>query len=137
MPVLFTLNKQDLQLPKLIGAFIVFAAILLFVRAGAQMFDSWDAVKDVRACFEEVGEDPAYTSVSQCRDMAQELGLYVKVSQFELTKRQFWSALLEPIASLFLWAGAFLVGLIVYRANFVPLPAKQAKPAKPVARKRK
>jgi hypothetical protein len=135
MSVLFSLNKQDVQLPRLIGAFIIVAALLMFVRAGAQMFDSWDAVKDARQCFEEVGENPAYTSVSECREMAQDLGLYVKFSQFELTKRQFWSALLQPIATLLLWAGALLFGLIIYRANFVPIkavrPVKTArKPAK-------
>jgi len=124
--MLFKIGGGNLQLPKLIGAFILVAALLMFVKAGAGMFDSWDAIKDTQACFEKVGTDPAYSSISECKDMASGLGLYVKAKQPRLTFRQFWSALLEPIANLFFWAVIFLIGILFYRTGDIVIPIEQS-----------
>ena len=46
----FRVAGRDVHLPKLIGAFILFAALLMFVQASALMFDSWDHLKYYDSC---------------------------------------------------------------------------------------
>jgi len=123
--MLFRIAGRDLQLPRLIGAFLLFAALMMFVRAGADMFDSWDAIKDTRDCFTECNAGEQCIIASGCEQKANNLGLYIKSGQTELSNRQFWSALLGPIANLFVWAVVFLIGLMFYRTGDIIIPIEQ------------
>ena len=133
--MLFRLSSGDVQIPRLIGAFIVFAALIMFVGAAAHMFDSWDALKKFPSCVTEVNEEYYDGTLSEevaqlrlldCKDSLYNItGLALKGNQYQITNRQFWVALLGPIANLFVWAVVFLLGLIFYRTGNIVIPIEQ------------
>ena len=128
--MLFRISSQDVQLPKLIGAFLLFAALIMFVRAGAQMFDSWDALKSHPKCIATIGSEINEVAQLQYLDCKESLhnitGLQLKGDQDRISSRQFWFALLGPIASLFFWAIVFLLGVIFYRTGEIVIPIEQS-----------
>ena len=95
----FRVAGKEVHLPKLIGAFVLFAALLMFIKASATMFDSWDNLKAVNDCLSRAeGEEPFF---STCQGLAKgALDVFVRPGQTTLTNRQFWSALLGPIAAI-------------------------------------
>ena len=128
--VYFRIAGKDVHLPKLIGAFVIFAAVLMFIQSSAVMFDSWDAAKDTGKCIqlasanslrEEVGPD----LYPKCRELANPLGIYVRDGQDNLTTRQFWGSLLGPVASIMFWLAILFFGLILYRTGELVLPIEQ------------
>ncbi len=145
--MLFRIGGGDVQLPRLIGAFLLFAALILFVRAGAQMFDSWDALKSYPDCIASIGSENdtvAQLRYIDCKDsLAKITGLQLKGDQDRISSRQFWFALLGPIANLFLWAVVFLLGMVLYKTGNIVIPIEQSikeipeqKPAKPQVKKK-
>ncbi len=125
----FRIGSRDVQLPRLIGAFVLFAALILFVRAGAQMFDSWDALKSYPDCISSIGsenETVAQLQYGDCKDSLYKItGLQLKGDQDRISSRQFWFALLGPIANLFAWAVVFLLGLVFYKTGNIVIPIEQ------------
>ncbi|MFH1696778.1 MAG: hypothetical protein ABH854_02620 [Candidatus Diapherotrites archaeon] len=114
----FRAGGRTIHLPRLIGAFILFAALLMFVKVSAEMFESWDNLKAVNQCFESV--DPAYvnTSFEYCQDKAMDsIGVYVSDHQDKLTSRQFWEVLLGPIVSVLIWLAVLSFGWMLYKAS--------------------
>ncbi len=115
---------KEVHLPKLIGAFILFAALLMFIRSSAAMFDSWDNLKTVNECLSRAGgEEPFFGS---CQGIAQgALDLFVRPGQTTLSNRQFWSALLAPIAAILFWLAALFVGYVFYRTGELVVPIEE------------
>ncbi len=111
-------------MPKLIGAFILFAALLMFIRASAVMFDSWDNLKAVNDCLARAdGEEPFFTS---CQGLASgALDVYVRAGQSMLTNRQFWGALLGPISAILFWLAGLFLGYILYKTGDLVLPIEE------------
>ena len=145
----FRVAGRDVHLPKLIGAFILFAALLMFVQASANMFDSWDNLKFYDKCISSV--DTA-NSISQQQDdyayctdvLYRSTGIVVKGDDLRLTARQFWGGLLSPIASILFWLAGLFVGYIFYRTGDIVLPIEEdikivadSEPAKRVLKKKK
>ena len=135
----FRIGSSDVQLPRLIGAFVLFAALILFVRAGANMFDSWDALKNYPSCISSIGSENdsvAQMKYLDCKDSLYRItGLQLKGDQDRISSRQFWFALLGPIADLFAWAVVFLLGVVFYRTGHIVIPIEQVVkdiPEKPV-----
>ena len=126
----FRIGGDKLHLPRLIGAFILFAALLMFMRAGGQMFDSWDTLQNYPACIAEAGAaDPELGQLQymDCKNSLNEItGVQLKGGQDNLTQRQFWLAFLLPIANLFFWAAIFLVGIIFYKSGTIIIPIEQS-----------
>jgi len=122
------IGGRDVHMPKLIGAFVIFAAFLLFVQASAEMFDSWDSAKEVNRCLQVAAannarEEPGPDLYPDCRRLAVDyLDMAVRTGQEELTLRQFWGSLLGPIASVLIWLAVLFVGLIFYRSGELVLP---------------
>ena len=140
----FKIGSSDVQLPRLIGAFVLFAALIMFVRAGAQMFDSWDALKSYPTCISSIGSENDAVAQMQyidCKDSLYRItDLQLKGDQDKISSRQFWFALLGPIANLFAWAVVFLLGIVFYRTGNIVIPIEQVirdVPNKPKPRARK
>ena len=126
----FKLAGKEVHMPKLIGAFILFAAMLMFVKASADMFNSWDSLKTSEECIGNIGADlPEELQMQQfgdCRDdLYYNTGIYLADSQAKPTSRQFWSALLGPIASVLFWIAILFLGWMLYRTGELVLPIEE------------
>lgn len=116
-------GSKNLHLLKLIGAFLLFAALLMFFKSGAVMFNSWDALKEYPACLGGVQSQADFES---CRlTLYYNAGVFPSLSQAELTSRQIWSAFLGPIAEVFFWAAAFIFGIILYKTGRIIFPVEE------------
>jgi len=132
----FRIGGKNLHLPKLIGAFLVVASLLMFFNAGALMFESWDNVKFLNKCL----QDPNAFPQGFCQQSAYYAGVFVRPDQDSLGVKQTWSLLLEPIASLFLWLIGLLVGAMLYLSGKIILPIEEAEriiSERPLRRKKK
>ena len=148
--MLLKIGSQDLQLPQMIGAFVIIIAVLMLVNAGAVMFDSWGALKEFNSCVEMSGVkdmdvlDPAQQLLAQmrysdCKDSLYEItGAQVKAGQTSLTSRQFWTALTGPISNFFVWMIVLLIGLFIYNNTSIVIPVQQLEiEAKPKTMKKR
>lgn len=120
--IYFRVGGREVHMPKLIGAFVLFAALLYFIQASAVMFNSWDNLKEINTCLKEPANDPFF-----CQDMAiKSSNLYVRLDQDSLSTRQFWGVLLGPIASVLVWLAALFIGWIIYKTGDVVLPIEES-----------
>lgn len=134
----FKLAGRDVHMPRLIGAFILFASVLMFVSACAEMFDSWDNMKHFEKCVLSSNNDEA--EYNECRlDLYYNTGTYVHDGQGKFTGRQFWTTLLTPIAGVLFWLAILFVGWLLYKTGDLVIPIEQTVKDSPhrVRRKRK
>jgi len=118
--VLLRFGGRDVHLPKLIGAFILFAAILMFFRATAVMFDSWDITKD---CIDNATTPE---TVLSCQNSIYTVtGIFLKPGAGEITARQLLEIFLGPIANLLFWGAAVVLGLLLYRTGNLVIPIEE------------
>jgi len=96
----------------------------MFIKASATMFDSWDNLKAVNDCLSRAeGEEPFF---STCQGLAKgALDVFVRPGQTTLTNRQFWSALLGPIAAILFWLAALFVGYLFYKSGELVVPIEE------------
>lgn len=135
--MLLKIGSQDLQLPQMIGAFIIIIAVLMLINAGAVMFDSWGALKEFNSCVEMSGVsdldvlEPVQQLLAQmryddCKSSLYEItGAQVKAGQTSLTSRQFWTALTGPISNFFIWMIVLLIGLFAYNNTSIIIPVQE------------
>lgn len=129
--IFFRLAGRDVHMPRLIGAFILVAAFLMFVQASASMFDSWDSAKAVSNCLkaaeldgQRIDSNPGI--FDECQDNAAAfLGIHVRQGQEDLTARQFWGSLLGPIAAVLFWIAILFLGYMLYRTGDLVLPIEE------------
>jgi len=126
----FRIAGRNVHIPKLIGSFIIFAAILMFVQASAAMFDSWDNLKFYESCVLNINVDQGLTDqrmqFNSCADtIYKSTGVVVREDTPQLTMRQFWSGLLTPIASILIWLAILFVGYVLYRTGELVLPIEE------------
>lgn len=126
--VSFLGTGKNVHLPKLIGAFILFAALLMFVKVSAEMFESWDNVKAANACLTAADDEAKFLF---CYNYANEsLGVTVRPEQEKLTGRQFWQVLLGPIVSMLIWLAVLFVGWLLYRSSHLVFFVDEHSPMK-------
>ncbi len=108
-------------LPRLLGAFLLAAALLMFISASGQMFDTWDTLRKYPECIEKKDEAiDTFAQIQYCKQsLADVTGLHLRPDQARPTTRQFLITLLPPVALLFFWASVFLLGLILYQTGVV------------------
>lgn len=121
---------KEIHMPKLIGAFILLAAALMFVKASADMFNSWDALRESEKCIARIStslpEEITEKETQKCRDaLYYNTGVYLNEGTGKPTSRQFWGALLGPIASVLLWLAVLFFGWILYRTGELVLPIQE------------
>ncbi|MBN2127676.1 MAG: hypothetical protein JW703_04810 [Candidatus Diapherotrites archaeon] len=125
----FRFGGKDARTPRLVGAFILTAAVLMFFASVASMFDNWDAVKGVNDCLSSF-EASDYTSeysvqLNDCRTtLFNKTGLYLKPGQLKPTLRQSIQVLLEPIAMVFFWLAVLFLGWLMYKSGDLVLPVE-------------
>ena len=113
---------RNFHFKKLIGAFILFGSLMMILGATALMFDSWDTMKNFPDCIKKANQTNdavlAQLKYTDCKTSLHDItGAQLKGGQTRLTTRQFWTGLLWPIANLFFWAVAFMIGLMLYSRN--------------------
>jgi hypothetical protein len=149
--LLLKIGSQDMQLPQMVGAFIIIISVLMLINAGAVMFDSWGTLKEFNTCVEMSGVsdmdvlDSAQQLLAQmryadCKDSLYEItGAQVKAGQTSLTSRQFWTALTGPISNFFMWMIGLLIGLFIYNNNSIIVPVQELsfEPRRKLNKKRK
>lgn len=109
-------------MPRLIGAFILFSALLFFVQSTAMMFNSWDNLKKVNDCLYQKDFSREF-----CQQLALEsVGIYVGPDQSELSMRQFWSVILGPIATILLWLAVLFFGWMIYKTGDLVIPVEES-----------
>ncbi len=120
---LFYFGKSRLFPPKLIGAFIIVLAIVMFIVAAGKMFDSWDTMKKYPDCLQKIGlstDTMAMMQYLECKDSLYRItGLQLRPDQQRITQRQFVVTLLKPIAELLFWAAVCVLGLFLYNTRIV------------------
>jgi hypothetical protein len=126
----FRFGGKEVHLPRLIGAFILFAALLMFVKSSADMFNGWDAMKTSEDCIKGIDTSlPQQLQQEQFRDCADTLyfntSIYLTEGQASPTSRQFWGALLEPIASVLFWLAVLFLGWMLYRTGEIVVPIEE------------
>jgi len=135
----FRVGGRDVHLPKLVGAFVLLAALLLFVQSSAKMFESWDNLKVISACIDSANDySDNIAEMTYCQDQAEKsLDLFVRIDQDKLTMKQFFGVLLGPIASVMVWLAALFIGWIIYRSGDLVLPIEETIRDVPERRRRK
>jgi len=119
----FRIGSRQVHLPKLIGALVLIAAVLMVVKSSAVMVDSWDIVKDFPKC---VANAASQIDVDNCRSTLKDAtGVVLQTNQGKLNSPQFWAAILGPVASLFGWAVVLVLGLIFYRTGEFVIPIEE------------
>ena len=123
----FRVGGRDVHLPKLVGAFVLLAALLLFVQSSAKMFESWDNLKVISVCIDNANDySDNIAEMTYCQDQAEKsLDLFVRIDQDKLTMKQFFGTLLGPIASVMMWLAALFIGWIIYRSGDLVLPIEE------------
>lgn len=130
--VLFMIGGKNFHLPKLIGAFLVFGAILMLFQGVAQMFDVWDSLKDYPNCIDSVNQSQptvleAQSMYKDCKEILyRKTGIQLLRSQVSLTARQYWIALIGPVAGIFFWAIVFFFGVMLYNTGKIVIPVEQS-----------
>ncbi|MBI4210462.1 MAG: hypothetical protein HY544_03085 [Candidatus Diapherotrites archaeon] len=123
----FRVAGRDVHIVKLVGAFIIFGAALMFVQSSSQMFDSWDIMKYYDSCVLGISSNqtPDYykSQFGFCAGILREAtGIVVRPDHPFLTLRQFSVGLLAPMASLLFWLAVLFLGYLLYRSDRVYLP---------------
>jgi hypothetical protein len=138
-------------LPKLIGGFLIIIAVLMLVKSGAVMFDSWQSVRDFDDCIinaynsaDSLAVDNGVSSliysirVQECKNSLYQItGAQVPGGVFALTTRQAWTAVLGPVVQFFIWAIVFLFAIFLFKNNSVVVPIEQVELPVRSLRKRK
>jgi hypothetical protein len=149
---LFKIGNSQLELPKLIGAFLIIIAVLMLVKSGAVMFDSWQSVRDFDECItnavnyaDDASVSPSVDymvselKVHECKNSLYQItGAQVPGGVYNLTQRQAWTAVLGPIVQFFSWAVVFLFALFLFNNGSVVVPIEQVElPIRSFNKKRK
>lgn len=130
----FRFAGADVHTPRLIGAFVLFAALLMFVGSVAEMFNSWDNLKYWEECLLEADDDVA--RYQDCRaDLYNNTGIYMHYGEAKLSTRQTATLLLSPIAGIFLWLAILFIGWMLYKTGDLVLPIEET--VRDVERKKK
>lgn len=120
---LFYFGKSRFFLPRLIGAFVVVLAAVMFVVAAGNMFDSWDAMSKYPSCLEKIGSETdgvAMAKYLDCKDSLYRItGMQLRPDQQRITERQFLVTLFRPVGEILFWATVFLLGLFLYNTRIV------------------
>jgi len=157
--VLFKIGSRDVQLPRMIGAFLIIVSVLMLLNSGAVMFDSWQALKSFNSCVESAITDASSLQGSTTYEASQAKILYqlqyqdCKSSLHDITgaqviggqtsielwkSRQFWIALMGPISAFFAWAIVFLFALFLFNNSSIVVPVEEVEvPVRPFAKHHK
>lgn len=122
--MVFKIAGESLDLIRLIGAFVIFASVLMFFHSASLMFESWTNIKMVNNCLLVANGETSF--FEKCNNMSvSALNVSVRPDESALNGKQLYSALAPPIANMFFWIAMLLFGILLYnfRKFFIPLGA--------------
>ncbi|MCX6802434.1 MAG: hypothetical protein NT067_04990 [Candidatus Diapherotrites archaeon] len=144
MDVLFVIGGKNFQLPRLIGAFLVFGAVLMLFQGVAHMFDVWDSLKSYPNCVSTSIDvsgsnlEQAQSMYKDCREILyRKTGIQLLSGQIDINARQYWIALISPVAGIFLWAIVFFFGIMFYNTGKIIIPIERAVTVPAIQKKKK
>ena len=119
--------------PKLVGAFFVFIALLMLVHASFSVLTAWDQVKDIRSCVEGMYTDGGNLAqaYSLCVLKGIAAGIYVYApapgapGMSAVPTEEVWSVLLPRVAWWLFWVLVLILAIIVYRAGKLYVPIRE------------
>ncbi len=123
------------HIPKLIGSFLLIAAILMLFRATVNFFHQANYIRDVEACIMGVKTEMsqamtpedrmvAWTRASFCQNKAEEIGMYVP-NDLQIDPIQRWVVLLGPAAAIFFWIAVLVFAILLYQTGKIYLPIEE------------
>jgi len=126
----FKLGGTEFHISKIVGAFLVGIALLMFVGSVAAMIESWDNLQYVNDCVKSLELNKASLNELEYSDWFEQcqvagknaLNIYVRPGQPELTTKQFFSVLLGPISWVLVWLMVLGLGLVFYRSGDLVIP---------------
>lgn len=149
---LFKIGDSHVELPKLIGGFLIIVAVLMLVKSGAVMFDSWQSVRDFDNCVidavsyaDDGSINPSIDylvselKVQECKNSLYQItGAQIPGGVYNLTTRQAWTAVLGPIVQFFIWTIVLLFALFLFNNNSIVVPIEQVElPVRSFSKKKK
>jgi hypothetical protein len=120
----YSLGGKNIHLSRLLGAFVIFVALIMFFKSGAQMIDSWDNIQFVNDCLGTAEGDLDAFGVCQENGL-KALEVYVRPGQGELNSKQFAMSILPPIAWVLFWMIVLALGLSFYQTGKFVIPIKE------------
>ena len=112
-------SRKPLSWPKLIGSLIFVGALLMVFKSGADLFTSWDNIKSIDNCLGAAQADPSFSSTCQTQAYYAGMGL-IRAEQKQLTNRQAWGAIFDPMGLFFVWLAVLVWGWTAYKAGWIP-----------------
>lgn len=121
---------REVHLPRLIGAFVLAAAVLMFFSSIFHMVDSWSTVNYYNKCVEGLSSLPTVeeqrSQFTFCSDaLYRSTGVVVRGDKPLLSAAQFAGGILSPIASVMFWLAVLLFGYLIYRSGDLELPIEE------------
>ena len=101
--------------PKLVGLLLVLVALLLFVGATADLFVSWDKIKDLKECVASTATAGDETGYLICTVKAASLGLYPfgeKIDHLDI-----WTVMSQKAAVWVFWVLVLVIALVIYQSG--------------------
>jgi len=122
----FKVGGRNVHLPKLMGAFVLVAAFLMFCTSVSQMFESWENAKFIDNCLGQASASLSIEDKQTCQQSAYYAGLFVRLDQKALTAKQFLGMILQPIAMMLLWIVVLVFGAMLYLSGKLIIPIEEA-----------
>ncbi|VVB99396.1 Uncharacterised protein [uncultured archaeon] len=121
---------REVHLPKLIGSFVLAAAVLMFLHACFAMADSWNTINYYTKCVEGLSAlptiDQQLAQFSFCSEaLYRATGIVARGNSAMLTGAQLFGGLLTPIANVLFWVAVLLFGYLLYRSGDLELPLEE------------
>ena len=122
--LMYSFSSKNLQLVRMLGAFLFFAGLLMFFQAGVRMFETWENIKVVNNCIISSGSDLSF--IGTCQQIAKDsMGIYFRPDQSKLGIRQLYSAVAPDVANLFIWIAVLMFGYGLYTSIKVTIPVEE------------
>ena len=101
--------------PKLLGLLLVLVALLLFVGATADLFVSWDKIKDVKDCLMSTASKGDEMGYLVCTVKAASIGVYPfgeKIDHLDV-----WAIMSQKAAVWVFWVLLLVIALVIYQSG--------------------
>ncbi|MFH1544870.1 MAG: hypothetical protein ABIE23_02145 [archaeon] len=125
----YKVGGKDVHLPRLIGAFVFFGALIMVLQSAALMFYAWDSMLAFPSCVSDTTGDDQIDQLRymDCKDsLYKSTGVAVAGGEGKINARQFFAGAVTPIAALFFWAIIFVFGIIIYKTGDLVIPIEES-----------
>ena len=122
---------RNVHLPKMVGAFIIVATILMFAQSASSLFDARDVMVYYQTCITDLGKTAdilqQHSQFEFCSNqLYNATGLVVRADSPMLTYRQFFIGLSGKLAALLFWLAVLIAGYFLYRSDRLLAPIESA-----------